>query len=44
MVDPEFGNGGFVRMCKVATTPGFDAHAHRVAGCSLALTAEKLFC
>ena len=35
MADPGFGKGGFVRMCTVATTPPFDAHAHRCneSGC-----------
>ena len=28
VVDPGFGKGGFMRMCTVATTPPFDAHAH----------------
>ena len=29
------GGGGFMRMCTVATTPPFDAHAHRCneSGC-----------
>ena len=29
VVDPGFGKGGFMRMYTVATTPPFDAHAHR---------------
>ena len=35
MADPGFGKGGFMRMCTVATTPPFDAHAHRCneSGC-----------
>ena len=29
VTDPGFGKGGFMHMCTVATTPPFDAHAHR---------------
>ena len=29
MADPGFGKGGLMRMCRVATTPPFDAHAQR---------------
>ena len=37
VADPGFGKGGFMRMCTVATTPPFDAHAHRCneSGCCL---------
>ena len=28
VADPGFGKGNFMRMCTVATTPPFDAHAH----------------
>ena len=35
VADPGFGKGGFMRMRTVATTPPFDAHAHRCneSGC-----------
>ena len=43
VVDPVFGKGGFMCMYTVATTPPFDAHAHRCneSGCCCVLTASN---